>query len=172
MAIGHINRSWRACGVSIRSAIALGINLRSESKEISILSKEIRYRVWWSIYTLENTLAIMTGRPTSAPDKYSTTPSPISFDEEQFREPAASRLLTDSATRIEYMQALSSQRRVSSWDSSGLGHAVPMQDAFLSPLDISPGNSFYFFYFVDLTVIMRPYKRHHTVHVRANVLQA
>jgi hypothetical protein len=30
-----------------------------------------------------------------------------------------------------------------------------MQDAFLSPVDISPSNSFYFFCFVDLTVIMR-----------------
>ncbi|KAL3490714.1 fungal-specific transcription factor domain-containing protein [Aspergillus germanicus] len=155
MAIGHINRSWRACGVSVRSAIALGVNLRSESKETSNLSKEIRYRVWWSIYTLENTLAIMTGRPTSAPDKFSTTPLPIPFDEEQFREPAASRLLTDFAARTEYMQALSSQRRANSWDSPGLGRAVLMQDAFLSLMDISPSNSFYFFYFVDLTVIMR-----------------
>ncbi|KAL2842558.1 fungal-specific transcription factor domain-containing protein [Aspergillus pseudoustus] len=157
MAIGHINRSWRACGVSVRSAIALGVNLRSESKETSNLSKEIRYRVWWSIYTLENTLSIMTGRPTSAPDKYSTTPLPIPFDEEQFREPAASRLLTDFATRTEYMLALSSQRRAGSavWDSPGLGRAVLMQDALPNPMDISPSNSFYFFYFVDLTVIMR-----------------
>lgn len=156
MAIGHINRSWRACGVSVRSAIALGVNLRSESKETSNLSKEIRYRVWWSIYTLENTLSIMTGRPTSAPDKYSTTPLPIPFDEEQFREPVASRLLTDFRARTDYMQGLTSQRRVSpAWDSPGLGHAVMGQEPLPTAMDISPNNSFYFFYFVDLTVIMR-----------------
>ncbi|OJJ05830.1 hypothetical protein ASPVEDRAFT_87166 [Aspergillus versicolor CBS 583.65] len=156
MAIGHINRSWRACGVSVRSAIALGVNLRSESKETSNLSKEIRYRVWWSIYTLENTLSIMTGRPTSAPDKYSTTPLPIPFDEEQFREPVASRLLMDFRARTDYMQGLTSQRRVSpGWDSSALGHGVMGQEPPPTPMDISPSNSFYFFYFVDLTVIMR-----------------
>ncbi|KAL3473834.1 fungal-specific transcription factor domain-containing protein [Aspergillus californicus] len=157
MAIGHINRSWRACGVSVRSAIALGVNLRSESKETSNLSKEIRYRVWWSIYTLENTLSIMTGRPTSAPDKFSTTPLPIPFDEEQFREPVASRLLTDFAARTDYMQGLSSQRRVSPaiWDCPGLNNAVLTPESLSSPIDIAPSNSFYFFYFVDLTVIMR-----------------
>ncbi|KAL4899372.1 hypothetical protein BDW74DRAFT_115921 [Aspergillus multicolor] len=156
MAIGHINRSWRACGVSVRSAIALGVNLRSESKETSNLSKEIRYRVWWSLYTLENTLSIMTGRPTSAPDKYSTTPLPIPFDEEQFREPIASRLLTDFRARTDYMQSLTSQRRASpvGWDSPRM-HPVFGQDLLPSPMDISPSNSFYFFYFVDLTVIMR-----------------
>ncbi|KAL4951954.1 fungal-specific transcription factor domain-containing protein [Aspergillus filifer] len=157
MAIGHINRSWRACGVSVRSAIALGVNLRSESKETSNLSKEIRYRVWWSIYTLENTLSIMTGRPTSAPDKYSTTPLPIPFDEEQFREPVASRLLTDFRARTDYMMGLTSQRRVTpgGWDSPGLRHAVLGQEPLPSPMEISPSNSFYFFYFVDLTIIMR-----------------
>lgn len=157
MAIGHINRSWRACGVSVRSAIALGINLRSESKETSNLSKEIRYRVWWAIYTLENTLSIMTGRPTSAPDKFSTTPLPIPFDEEQFREPVASRLLTDFGARTDYMQSLTSKRHVSSvvWDSPGSVHAVLAQDIMMSTVDISPSNSFYFFYFVELTVIMR-----------------
>ncbi|KAL4879956.1 fungal-specific transcription factor domain-containing protein [Aspergillus karnatakaensis] len=156
MAIGHINRSWRACGVSIRSAIALGVNLRSESKETSNLSKEIRYRVWWSIYTLENTLSIMTGRPTSAPDRYSTTPLPIPFDEEQFRETVAARLLTDFGARTEYMQSLTSQRRVSSavWDVPGLRHFIGQESPPIT-LDIAPSNSFYFFYFVDLTIIMR-----------------
>ncbi|KAL4747508.1 hypothetical protein BDW72DRAFT_196653 [Aspergillus terricola var. indicus] len=157
MAIGHINRSWRACGVSVRSAIALGVNLRSESKETSTLSKEIRYRVWWSIYTLENTLSIMTGRPTSAPDKYSTTPLPIPFDEEQFREPLASRLLTDFRMRTDYMQTLTSQRRGSLgvWDPPRIGHTGFGQELRPGPMEISPSNSYYFFYFVELTVIMR-----------------
>ncbi|KAL6233626.1 hypothetical protein BDW75DRAFT_184890 [Aspergillus navahoensis] len=157
MAIGHINRSWRACGVSVRSAIALGVNLRSESKETSTLSKEIRYRVWWSIYTLENTLSIMTGRPTSAPDKYSTTPLPIPFDEEQFREPVASRLLTDFRMRTDFMQALTSQHRGSlgAWDSPRMGHTGSGKELLPEPTEISPSNSFYFFYFVDITIIMR-----------------
>lgn len=124
MGMGHVNRSWKACGVAVRSAIALGINLRSESKDTSNLSKEIRYRVWWSIYTLENTLSIMTGRPTCVPDKFSTTPLPIPFDEEQFREPVALRLLRDFSFRTCHIQGLTSRRRVISavLDPSGSEH--------------------------------------------------
>ncbi|KAL2783551.1 transcription factor domain-containing protein [Aspergillus keveii] len=84
MSIGHINRSWRACGIALRSAIALGLHLHSENKEMPNMSREIRYRVWWSIYTLESILSVMTSRPTGAPDEFSTTPLPIPFDEEQF----------------------------------------------------------------------------------------
>ncbi|KAL7649102.1 hypothetical protein ACMYSQ_012447 [Aspergillus niger] len=121
------------------------------------MSKEIRYRVWWSVYTLENTLSIMMGQPTSAPDNFSTTPLPIPFDEEQFREPMVSRLLAYFAARTEFMQMLSSRRRVGSvnWDSPGLGHAPLTQAGLPCPMDIAPSNSFYFFYFMDLTLIMR-----------------
>lgn len=35
MSLSHINRSWRACGVAVRSAIALGSNLRSKSEATS-----------------------------------------------------------------------------------------------------------------------------------------
>jgi hypothetical protein len=157
MAIGHINRSWKACGVAIRSAIALGINLRSESKETSDISKEIRYRVWWSLYTVENTLSIMTGRPTSTPDNFSTTPLPIPFSEERFREPVALRLLTSFSARAHYMKGLISERRVISaaLDSSGLRHPILGPNSLHIPMDIPPSDSFYFFYFVDLTLIMR-----------------
>lgn len=68
-----------------------------------------------------------------------------------------SRLLADFAARTEYMQVLSSQRRVGSatWSSPGLGHAVLTQNRFPGPMDIARSNSFYFFYFIDLTIIMR-----------------
>ncbi|KAJ0415583.1 fungal-specific transcription factor domain-containing protein [Aspergillus carlsbadensis] len=157
MSIGHINRSWRVCGIAIRSAIALGLHLRSENKETSNMSMEIRYRVWWSIYTLENILSVMTGRPTGAPDDSSTTPLPIPFDEEQFRQPAALGLLTDFIARTEFMQALSLKRQLSSAFSElpGLGLPVLSQDMSTSPDCILQSNSLYFFYFVDLTVIMQ-----------------
>jgi hypothetical protein len=32
ISIGHINRSWRACGIALRSAIPLGLHLHSENK--------------------------------------------------------------------------------------------------------------------------------------------
>ncbi|KAL5692910.1 hypothetical protein EMGR_005604 [Emarellia grisea] len=42
MSMGHVNRAWRTCGVSMRSAIALGINLRSESKDTPNFARELQ----------------------------------------------------------------------------------------------------------------------------------
>jgi hypothetical protein len=99
----------------------------------------------------------MTGRPTGAPDEFSTTPLPIPFDEEQFHQPAALRLLTDFVTRTEFMQALSLKRQLGSAfaELPGLGFPVLSQDTSISPHCILPSNSLYFFYFVDLTVVMQ-----------------
>ncbi|KAA8642790.1 hypothetical protein EYZ11_013444 [Aspergillus tanneri] len=77
-------------------------------------------------YTLQSTLSIITGRPTSTPDKFTTTPLSIPFDEEQFGEPMAASLLMDFSARKDYMQALTSQRRVAptGWDSPALAEVV------------------------------------------------
>jgi hypothetical protein len=151
-----IGRAWRICGASMRSAIALGINLRSESKDTPDFSKELRYRVWWSIYTLENTLCIMTGRPSSAADSFCTTPLPIPYEEDQFHGPIASHLLSDYSVRYGYMQAFSSRRhkhppsQVSTKPAPSVGHylASTINEA-------APSNSLYFLYFIDITMIMR-----------------
>lgn len=156
MSMGHVNRAWRACGVSMRSAIALGINLRSESKDTPNFSRELQYRVWWSIYTLENTLSIMTGRPTSAADTFCTTPLPIPYEEDQFHGPIASQLLSDYSVRYGYMQAFSSRRhkppasQVSTKPAPSVGHYLA------STINAAaPSNSLYFLYFIDITMIMR-----------------
>ncbi|KAE8396936.1 hypothetical protein BDV37DRAFT_292981 [Aspergillus pseudonomiae] len=130
--------SWRACGVAIRSSIAMGINLRSESKEISNISKEIRYRVWWSLYTLENTLSTMTGRPTATADRF-----------------FAVRLLADFDFRTEYMRAFAVTRhRFPATPDSPAGKASG-QNLAADLAEIVPSTSLYFVYFVQLTEIMR-----------------
>ncbi|KAH3510095.1 hypothetical protein KXW24_002755 [Aspergillus fumigatus] len=156
MSMGHVNRAWRTCGVSMRSAIALGINLRSESKDTPNFARELQYRVWWSIYTLENTLSIMTGRPTSAADTFCTTPLPIPYEEDQFQGPIASQLLSDYSVRYGYMQAFSSRRhkppasQVSTQPAPSVGHYLA------STINAAaPSNSLYFLYFIDITMIMR-----------------
>ncbi|KAE8156873.1 fungal-specific transcription factor domain-containing protein [Aspergillus tamarii] len=155
MAFGHINRSWRACGVAIRSSIAMGINLRSESKEISNISKEIRYRVWWSLYTLENTLSTMTGRPPATADRFCTTPLPIPFEEEQFHVQVAVRLLADFDFRTEYMRAFAVTRhRFPATPDPPAGKASG-QNLAADLAEIVPSTSLYFVYFVQLTEIMR-----------------
>ncbi|RDH26850.1 fungal-specific transcription factor domain-domain-containing protein [Aspergillus welwitschiae] len=154
MVFGHINRSWRVCGIAIRSSIAMGINLRNQSKEISNTSREIRYRVWWSLYTLENTLSVMTGRPTGTSDRFCTTPLPIPFEEEQFHRDPAARLLADSGFRAEYMGDFAffgctpANRPPNTDKIGGRRPGSKLQD-------IIPNTSRYFLYFVELTKIMR-----------------
>ncbi|KAL4891388.1 putative fungal-specific transcription factor [Aspergillus ambiguus] len=156
MSIGHINRAWRTCGFAVRSSIAMGINLRSESSHTSDTSKELRYRVWWAIYTLENTLSIMTGRPTSTADRFCTTPLPLPYEEDQFQGPIASRLLSSFSVRRGYMQDFesrrlkrSSQRGTADDVSSGWKHQTSTID------NIAPSNSLYFLHFVEITRVIR-----------------
>ena len=74
-------------GTAIRHAIALGLHLRNEDKNISSMSKEIRYRVWWSLYGLERQLGVMTGRPACINDRDCSTPLPLPRLEEAFSRP-------------------------------------------------------------------------------------
>ncbi|KAJ5551822.1 Transcription factor [Penicillium sp. DV-2018c] len=98
-ASGHINRAWKLCGSAIRGALALGLHLRNVGASISDTSKEIRYRVWWSLYTLEHLLTIMTGRPSCVNDSSCTTPMPIPFDECDFQKEEVARLMGTAALR-------------------------------------------------------------------------
>lgn len=91
------SRSWKLCGSAVRSALSLGLHLRNVGKCTSDTSKEIRYRVWWALYTLEHRLSVMTGRPSCIIDGTCTTPLPVPFDESDFRKEPAMRLINRSA---------------------------------------------------------------------------
>lgn len=52
----------------------MGLNLRNESDNVTHMSKEIRYRVWWSLYALDVSILSMNGRPAKCiPDAQSST---------------------------------------------------------------------------------------------------
>ncbi|PYH63984.1 Zn(II)2Cys6 transcription factor [Aspergillus vadensis CBS 113365] len=76
LSIGQINSSWRICGLSMRSAMTMGIHLQNESPGISPNSKENRCRVWWSLYTLDITLCLKTGRGPNLNTEFITAPLP------------------------------------------------------------------------------------------------
>ena len=77
----------------MRAALALGINMRNDSSRTPDTSKEIRYRVWWSLYALEHQLGVMTGRPTCFSDEACTTPLPVPLEEDAFQSQHALHLL-------------------------------------------------------------------------------
>ncbi|KKZ61555.1 hypothetical protein EMCG_03874 [[Emmonsia] crescens] len=167
LATGQINRSWKFSGISVRSAFALGINLRSGAADTSDISKEIRYRVWWSLYTLEHLLSTMTGRPASIADGVCTAPFPIPFEEEKFHDENVSQLLGLHSFRdrrvgssISRLSNISTRTATSLPSSSTPGPAAN-HDGAQEQIEtdwlrtVTPNASLYFLYFVDLTSIMQ-----------------
>lgn len=81
-------------GLAIRAGTGLGLNMRNESPNTPNALKEIRYRVWWSLYMLEHQLGNMTGRATSVSDESCTTPLPVPYDEDKFYSEDGTHLLS------------------------------------------------------------------------------
>lgn len=159
-------RSWRICGISIRSAVTMGLNLRNESNSIGHISKETRYRVWWSLYTLDASLCAMTGRPPSSNVEFCTTPLPVPFMEEQFRDETIAQIITDQEARNVFMGIFSTNRWGQSQTESSVspeqsGNLTPNgnkqceQLAFSAMETLTPNISLYFLYFVELGLTMR-----------------
>jgi hypothetical protein len=87
------------CGIALRSAVAMGIHLRSENRSFSSVSKETRYRLWWALYSLDVQLCLMTGRPLSIDLANCTTPLPVPYPEENFLDDCVTQVITDEDTR-------------------------------------------------------------------------
>ncbi|KAJ5147916.1 hypothetical protein N7476_000571 [Penicillium atrosanguineum] len=96
---GHLNRSWRLIGIAIRSALAMGIHLRSDTRNVTPLSKETRYRLWWALVMLETVLCVMTGRPPSTSANFCTTPLPVPFGEEDIGDQRVAQFFKDRKAR-------------------------------------------------------------------------
>ncbi|KAH8705682.1 fungal-specific transcription factor domain-containing protein [Talaromyces proteolyticus] len=158
----QINRSWRVSSIAIRSAIGLGINLSSKSTLTSDISKEVRCRVWWSLYTLEHVLCTMTGRPTCISGDVCLAPLPLPFDEDDFHLPNVSALLSNPVLRQQCITSLTTGLFSCIKQSAMYSPAsIPCQTAkdygarFGSRIleSITPNSSLCFLYLTSLTSI-------------------
>lgn len=95
----YLCRAWKLLGSAVRGAMSLGLHLRNVGPCTSDTSKEIRYRVWWSLYTIEHLLSVVTGRPSCIVDNSCTTPLPVPFDETDFQKQEVSRLISSPSRR-------------------------------------------------------------------------
>ena len=150
-------------GSAIRGALSLGLHLRNEGSCTSDVSKEIRYRVWWSLYSVEHLLTAMTGRPSCIADNFCTTPLPVPYDENDFQKEEVARLISSpyrgSRSSLEYakMQPATPVLKASDPEASdvpagskvaGMGH-----NEYLKGL--SPCMSLYFIQLATLTSISK-----------------
>ncbi|KAH8699062.1 fungal-specific transcription factor domain-containing protein [Talaromyces proteolyticus] len=156
---GQINRSWKMSGIAVRSAIALGLHLRNVDIKTSDTSKEIRYRVWWALYTMDHVLNVITGRPSCIIDGACTTPIPIPYDESDFPKQEAAQMLSNHSRKgiwvHEWNSASSnlpspSQAEDSSTDGTGTKPDKTMVDWLKS---LPSSMSLYFFHLATLTSI-------------------
>lgn len=154
-------------GIAIRSAVAMGLNLRSESYDVAHLSKETRYRVWWALFMLDTLLCVMIGRPPSTSDNFCTTPLPIPFREEDFGDEEVQQLIMDSNLRQNLLKSLLTQVQFPSMPSDQIDPLLsaggfssskgkqPAQPPSFTIENLAPNTSLYFLYLVDLAFLMR-----------------
>ena len=125
-------RSWAISGIAIRHASTLGLNLRNDSKDVHETSKEIRYRVWWALCSLERILAVMTGRPTSFLETDCTAPPPLPLEEDSFLGNNAA-----SSQDFALLRRLSSEE----FRQTDGGVSTPFSPGHSSKLKTSPADS-------------------------------
>ncbi|KAJ5585470.1 uncharacterized protein N7459_005270 [Penicillium hispanicum] len=166
LSTGQVNRSWRIIGIAIRSAVAMGLNLRSESDSIAHVSKETRYRVWWALFMLDTVLCVTTGRPPSTGEVFCTTPLPVPYREEDFWDERVIQLVTDQDLRNGLMASLLSRDAVSQLSQASSEHTDSAtftpgkatsneQNLHAMLTALAPNISLYFLYAVDLAFLMR-----------------
>ncbi|KAL3480573.1 fungal-specific transcription factor domain-containing protein [Aspergillus californicus] len=138
---GQVNRSWQTNGRAARSAVSLGLNLRTISDKIDPVSKEIRTRIWWCISSLEHLLASMTGRSSFVDYRSISLYPPVPYDEGTFHLPEVDELLGDTILREERLQ----------WTITASNSDLQARNRWFK--GISPTKSLYFFHLVDLHII-------------------
>ena len=163
LSISQINRAWSMAGIAIRWAIALGLNLRNDSPTLKDSMKEIRYRVWWALYTFEHRLCSMTGRTNCIRDDQCTTPLPVPVDEDKFESQEGSALLSkeqQQGSRAPLSNSHSprspgSRSRAATKATGTTGSRSPSGMTPTSTLDfakdVAVSNSLYFLHLVQLT---------------------
>ncbi|KAL5339326.1 fungal-specific transcription factor domain-containing protein [Aspergillus crustosus] len=73
-------------GLSLRKAVALELHQQTDDSKLSERDKQIRCRLWWSLYSLERNTAIKLNRPRSIDPKVISAPLPsplLSLDRAQ-----------------------------------------------------------------------------------------
>ena len=142
------------CGVAIQSAMAMGIHLRSDSSNITYVSKEIRYRLWWALYLLDTQVCVMTGRMPRMQREHCTTPLPVPYPEDSFWDDQVAAILRDRQARASLVGSFlsSSPSAPVSQSNLGFGDRPRLSSAGQR---LRPQVSPYLLYSIELATVMR-----------------
>lgn len=70
----------------MRQAVALGLHVRNTDEGLSPMDKEVRNRIFWALYCLEQKLSCTLGRPGSVAGHHISAPLPLNINEEELEE--------------------------------------------------------------------------------------
>ena len=70
------NTSWMLLGGASRMALSLGMHREGAAGEFDSIERELRRRVWWTLYMFEQNLCTILGRPTAIDDSEVTITLP------------------------------------------------------------------------------------------------
>ncbi|KAI2788517.1 hypothetical protein POX_e06534 [Penicillium oxalicum] len=155
LATDQIGRAWRVSALAARSAITLSVN-RNQSRKLPAKLREARFRLWWCLHTLEQTLSLISGYITSIPKDRHAPPLPIPFEEEEFEtNSSASALLQHPSVRIQWLQTIMPSSQ--SWQNDADGQpsqqeSRPRDEAWLKRLE--PNSGLFYLFYCDLAVII------------------
>ncbi|KAI0526635.1 fungal-specific transcription factor domain-containing protein [Xylaria bambusicola] len=86
----HIRSSsygiWYMIGLAMRTCIDLGLHTRRHESNLDHNTIQMRRRLFWSVYSLERTIAICLGRPLSIPDRQIDVDLPLDPEDEAWSE--------------------------------------------------------------------------------------
>lgn len=156
-------RAWKLSGSAVRGALGLGLHLQNVGVCTSDSSKEIRYRVWWSLYNVEHLLGVMTGRPSCIIDSSCTTPLPVPFDESDFQKEEVAQLISvtgrGTSSPLDRMSFSSSTANLDSTADSDTNDTPVESDTKRSHVEylksLPPCMSLYFLQMTSLTTIAK-----------------
>lgn len=139
----------------------MGLHLRNLGSCTSDTSKEIRYRVWWSLYTAEHLLTVITGRPSCIVDSSCTTPLPVPFDESDFQKDDVVQLIS-TAGRSSYLDKMPLSNSAANLDSNTDDEASETPEESEPRMtrtewlkSLPPCMSLYFLHLTSLTAIAK-----------------
>ncbi|KAI2637494.1 fungal-specific transcription factor domain-containing protein [Xylaria nigripes] len=75
---------WYMIGLAMRTCIDLGLHTKRHEINMDHYTIQMRRRLFWSVYSLERTIAICLGRPLSIPDRQIDVDFPEDFEDESW----------------------------------------------------------------------------------------
>ncbi|KAI1133025.1 fungal-specific transcription factor domain-containing protein [Nemania abortiva] len=90
---------WYMIGLAMRTCIDLGLHTRRHEVSLDRYTIQMRRRLFWSVYSLERTIAICLGRPLSIPDRQIDVDLPLDPEDEVWDETTPAQMVSPARRR-------------------------------------------------------------------------